>query len=458
MKIVISGGTEIGLLFAKTLAAEHDVHVIESLPHAVEQLEQLDLQVVNGNPTSLTVLQEARVAEADAFIGCAHSDEVNVISCLAAKQLGKAETFCFVNKAHYFETFAGELGEHLVIDRLIWPEKLLGEYIAQILAVPGAIDVKVFEHEDLKLLEFRLKTGDSAIGKKLKDLGIPRGALAVALFRDDQVIIPGGMTTLYRNDKIIFMGHEASMRKIENRFNPSHTRSINVVVVGGGNVGYILAKTLEVYPNFRIRIIEKSLPQCQLLTERLSDRVMVMHADGTDVSFLRSQQVENCDCLVAVTGNDERNFFVSMHAKMLNVKKVITRAHSIENIEFFEKLGIDVALSSQFNAVQSVSRHISDDSIDVFTIFEKGKAEIREIVVPADFPASRLMDLKLPEGVIIAAIRRGGHTLVPGGEDKIKGKDHLRVFCAKDQGETLSDYLVQIVRDAAAAEEAENGG
>ena len=154
---------------------------------------------------------------------------------------------------------------------------------------------------------------------------------------------------------------------------------------------------------------------------------------------------------------DERNFFVAMHAKMLNVKKVITRAHSIENIEFFEKLGIDVALSSQFNAVQSVSRHISEDSIDVFTIFEKGKAEIREIVVPADFPPSRLMDLKLPEGVIIAAIRRGGHTLVPGGEDKIKGKDHLRVFCAKDQGETLANYLIQIVREAAAAEEAENG-
>lgn len=457
MKIVISGGTEIGLLFAKTLANDHDVHVIESLPHAIEQLEQLDLQVVNGNPTSLAVLQEAHVHDADAFIGCAHSDEVNVISCLAAKHLGKAQTFCFVNKAHYFETFAGELGEHLVIDRLIWPEMLLGEYVAQILAVPGAIDVKVFEHEDLKLLEFRLKTGNSAIGKKLKDLNIPRGTLAVALFRDDQVIIPGGMTTLYRNDKIIFMGHEASMRKIESRFNPNPGKSMNVVIVGGGNVGYILAKTLEAYSQFKVKIIEKSLPQCQILTEKLSDRVLVMHADGSDVAFLRSQQVENCDCLVAVTGNDERNFFVAMHAKMMNVKKVITRAHSTDNIDFFEKLGVDVALSSQFNAVQSVCRHISLDSIDVFTIFEKGKAEIREIVVPGDFPPRKLMDLRLPEGVIIAAIRRGGHTMVPGGEDKIKGKDHLRVFCAKDQGETLVNFLQQTARDSVAEEKARSG-
>lgn len=457
MKIIISGGTEIGLLFARILAGDHDVHVIESLPHAIQQLEQLDLQIVVGNPTSLSVLQEAHIEEADAFIGCAHSDEVNVISCLAAKQLSKAQTFCFVNKSHYFETFAGELGEHLAIDRLIWPEMLLGEYIAQILAVPGAIDVKVFEREDLKLLEFRLKTGNSAVGKKLKDLQIPRGALAVALFRDDQVIIPGGLTTLYRNDKIIFMGHESSMRKIESRFNPNPGKNLNVVIVGGGNVGFILAKALEAYGNFRIRIIEKSLPQCQLLTERLSDHTLIMHADGTDVAFLRSQQVENCDCLVAVTGNDERNLFVAMHAKMLNVKKVITRAHSVENIDFFEKLGVDVALSSQFNAVQSVSRHISEDSIDVFTIFEKGKAEIREFTVPADFPPSRLMDIKIPEGAIIAAIRRGGHTIVPGGEDKIKGKDHLRVFCAKDQGEAFSEFLLRTTREAVAAEENESG-
>jgi Trk K+ transport system NAD-binding subunit len=107
--------------------------------------------------------------------------------------------------------------------------------------------------------------------------------------------------------------------------------------------------------------------------------------------------------------------------------------------------------------VQSVSRHISEDSIDVFTIFEKGKAEIREFTVPADFPPSRLMDIKIPEGAIIAAIRRGGHTIVPGGEDKIKGKDHLRVFCAKDQGEAFSEFLLRTTREAVAAEENESG-
>jgi len=454
MKIVISGGTEIGLLFAKVLADKNDLHVIESDSESIKKLEQLDLQVVNGNPTALSVLQEARIEHADAFIACAHSDEVNVISCLAVKQMSKARTFCFVNRAHYFETFAGELGEELIIDRIIWPEMLLGEYIAQIITVPGAIDVKIFESEDLKLLEFRLKPGDTAIGKHLKDLNVPTGALAVALFREERVVIPGGMTKLADGDKIIFIGHEASMRKVEQRFNPAPGRkSQNVVIVGGGNVGFILAKTLEMSGNVKVRLIESSIKQCESLADRLSDKVLILNADGTDPSFLRAQQVANCDCLVTLTGNDERNLFVSMHAKQLNAKKVITRAHNVDNIDFFEKLGVDVALSSQFIAVQSVNRQILDESVDVFTIFEKGKAEIREVSVPAHFPPTKLMDLKLPEGVIIAAIRRGGRTMVPCGQDKVKGKDNLRVFCASDRGETLMNFLQEYTQAADKTEE-----
>lgn len=453
MKITISGAGELGQLFARSLSKDNDLHIIETNPAQIEAMEKLDVQIVKGNPTSLSVLQEAQVPKADVFIACAYSDEVNIISCLAAKQISKAKTFCFVNKAHYFETFAGELGEHLAIDKIIWPEMLLAHYIAQIIAVPGAIDVKVFDREDLKLLEFRLKPGDSNIGKKLKDLNIPHGALVVALFRNDQVIIPGGMTTLYKNDKIIFIGHEASMRKIENRFNPSPGKALDIVIVGGGNVGFNLAKALESYGNIHVRVIESSERQCDVLAESLSDRVLVLHENGADAGFLETQQVENCDCLVAITGSDERNLFVSMHAKRLNVKKVITRAHDVQNIDFFEGLGIDVALSSQFNSVQSVIRQISDDSIDVFTIFEKGKAEIREIVVPGDFPPTKLKDLRLPDGVIIAAIRRGGRTIVPCGEDKIKGEDQLRVFCASDQGESLLEYLTRFIRDKKTEEE-----
>ncbi len=447
MRIVISGGEELGYLFAQQYSNEHDVHVIETDQARITELEKLDLQVVRGNPTSLSTLQAAQVAEADIFIACAHSDEVNVISCLAVKQLGKAKTFCFVNKIHYFETFAGDLGEKLVIDSLIWPELLLGEYIAQIISVPDAIDVKMFAHEGLKLLEYRFKSDDVHVGKTLKDLQLPKGTLAVAIFRDEKVIIPGGATTFCANDKIIFMGLADSVRRVEGRFNRSSKSQANVIIIGGGNVGYIIAATLSQHANIKIRLIEKSHERTHFLAENLPESVLLMNADGTDVAMLKSQQVESCDCLVAMTGSDEKNLMVALRARHLGVKRVITRAHSIDNIDFFESLGIDVALSSQLNAIQTVHRSISDKAIDIFAFFEKGKAEIREFVAPADFPPTQLINLKMPEGVIIAAIRRGGRTIVPHGQDKIKGKDRLRVFCSVDQGESFSEYLENMTRE-----------
>ena len=448
MKIVISGATEIGLQFAKTLTANNDVKVIEPDSKALKQFENFDLQSIVGNPTSLSSLQSAEVENADAFIACTASDEVNVISCLAVKQISKAETFCFVNKDHYFETFAGELGEKLAIDKIIWPEMLLGEYIAKIIAVPGAIDVKVFEHEDLKQLEFKIKSGSFAIGKKLMDLKIPRGALAVAVFRGDDVIIPSGQTILIKEDKIVFMGHERPMREIENRFNPTPSKALNVLIIGGGNVGFILAKSLEPYKHIRTKIVEKNMARCRFLTENLSEDVLVLNADGTSANFLKGQQLDICDCIVAVTGNDERNLMVSMQAKLLNAKKIITRAHSIENADFFDKLGIDVPVSSQFNAVLNVSKLISEDSVDVFTTIEKGKAEIVEVIVPENFPATMLMEMKPPDGVVIAAVRRGSHTIVPCGVDKIQAGDTLRVFQTSATSGTITDFLNEVAKKA----------
>ena len=283
----------------------------------------------------------------------------------------------------------------------------------------------------------------------LKDLNIPKGVLVVSLVRGEEVIIPSGLTTLHRNDKIIFVGHESAMRKIENRFKTGNNKNMNVVIIGGGNVGYILGKALEPFTNIRVRIIEKSPVQAQFLAENLSERILILNADGADPAFLKTLQLNECDCLVALTGNDERNFYVSMHAKSLQAKKIITRAHFSESIDFFEKMGVDVALSSQLNAIQSVTKQISKDSLDLFTVVEKGKAEIRETTVPSDFPPSKLRDLKLPEGIIIAAIKRGGHTIVPCGQDKIKSGDHLRVFSATDKTDVITEFLKEIIRNSA---------
>ena len=453
MKVVIAGGTELSFQFAKALTKDNDVTVIVDNFKTADLFIQLDLQVVTGSSTSLAVLQESKIADANAFIACAHSDEINVISCLAVKQISRARTFCFVNKEHYFKTFAGELGEQLAIDSIIWPEMFLGRDIADIIAVPGAIDVKFFGNEDLKLLEFRATKLEHGIGKELRELNIPKGVLAVSVIRNTEVIIPNGLTKIQWNDKIIFVGHANPMKIIETRFRPDNDKNLNVVIIGGGNVGFNLCKALEPYKHIHITLVESNEARAQFLSTELSDNVLILNANGSDPETLKGINLSDCDCLVALTGSDERNLFVSMQAKLHKAQKIITRAHKIDNIDFFEKLGIDVAVSSQINVVQSITKEISEKAADIYTFIEKGKAEIREIVLPEKFPTTVIMDLKLPEGIIITAIKRGNKTIVPSGQDRIKENDRLRFFCATGKGDAINGFITETIRNYAIAKE-----
>ncbi len=440
MKIVLCGGGEIGLLLARELFSQHDIFVVEPYPERVAQFEEFDVQVIQGNPTNLEILRQAQVAEADYFIGCAYSDEVNIISCLAAKQLGKARTICFVNKEHYFETFQGELGNQLIIDRLIWPEKLLAEDIARIITVPGAIDVEVVEKDMLKLIEFKVSPDHPDVGKPIRDLELPKGTLMVALVRDREVFIPHGNTTMSPWDKAVFFGTEAGMRKLVHRYDPPHRGKQQVVIVGGGNSGMLLAEILEEMDNVGVRLIEQRPERAELLSQRLP-YTLVLQADGTDLEFLATQNLPECDCLIALTTNDERNLLISLLARHLNVRKLISRVVAPNNLPLFERVGVDVALSARLAAVRSIALMVNTQGMSVLNVIEEGKAEVLELAVPDSFEPVLLKDLPLPEGVIIGAIRRKAHLIVPRGDDKIKPGDFLRVFCKTGRGPELRQLL-----------------
>jgi trk system potassium uptake protein TrkA len=442
MKIVVAGGGEVGFMFAQALSRQHDLTIIEPDPNLVEKLGDFDVQVISGNSTDLETLKSAQVGKADIFIASAHSDEVNVISCLAAKQLGEPKTFCFVNKEHYFSTFDGKLGENLTIDRLLWPEKLMAEDIARVLSVPEAIDVEIIERGLLKILEYKIKRGGFCDGKTFKELQLPKGTLAIAIFRDDQLFIPGGATVLLEHDKVMFIGFEASMRKLARRFSPDgHKGKTLVTIIGGGNVGMLLAGILDQLGGFQIQIFEKSLERCQNLSQRLSSNVLIFNEDGSDLEVLENHQFQSMGYLVTLTESDEKNLLISLAARQLGIPKILTRVGRQRNIPLFEAAVPDIMIVSRDQAIQNVVREITSIGMAVETILEKGKAEILKLTIPEGFEPKRVMDVRLPEGVIIATIHRKADTIVPGGQDMIKPHDVLRVFCATGRGDEARAIL-----------------
>src|SRR5687768_12530020 len=121
MRVIVIGGGEVGYALAQALAGPHEVFVVDYAPHIADRFEPLDVQFVLGAATSAETLTQAGIRTADVLVACTGLDEVNIVACAMARQLGHARTICFVSR----EDFVSESGEGRAafgIDRFVWPE------------------------------------------------------------------------------------------------------------------------------------------------------------------------------------------------------------------------------------------------------------------------------------------------------------------------------------------------
>ncbi len=468
MRVIIAGGGHIGYQLAQQLASQRDVVVIEEDPELISRLDRLDVQIIRGSATHPKTLHDAQLTEADKFIACSESDERNIIACLAAKRAGGPETFCFVSKEEYYHAFKGsELGggesgdgdrgaerasrptphevrdSGLGIDRLIWPQYMLAEEIARIVLVPQAIDVEVFAGGRIWLLEYRLHKDSQLLGKPLAALGLPRGVLAVAVMRRDRLYVPSGQTELRAEDKVVFMGTQHALRKLERRFFRQARRHVrDVTIIGGGTVGLTLAKRLEQEEDLRLKIIERSAERCETLAAELKS-TLVLHGDGTDLELLEAEQIFRSDVLVSVTSDDEKNLLSSLLARQMKIPKVITRVNKPANIRLFEEMGIDVPLNPRVTAIRTVITLLQEPNIQLLATIEQGKGDVLELVLPEDFPATRIKHLPRSHDAIIAAVQSGNRTIVPHGEDTIQPGDRLFIFCTQEASQAVRKFFLR---------------
>ncbi len=443
MRIIIAGGGEIGYQLAKDLALVNDVVVVvEQNQEIIDRFSRLDLQVTIGRPTHPDVLKGVGLNESDTFIGCSESDEENIISCIAAKRLGVSLTYCFVSKEEYYKSFVGQDGSaHLEIDHIIWPQRMLAEEIARIVLVPKAIDVEFFAGGRVLLLEYRLRHDSPLLAKPLAELRLPRGVLAVAVSEDEKLRIPSGGTVFHEGEKVVFMGEEHALLRLQRAFIPEAEQKIReVTILGGGTVGFTLAKLLQREKKLRLKIIELSVERCEFLASELPS-TLILNGDGTDLELLDAEQIYRSDVLVSVTTNDEKNLLASLLARQMKVPKIITRVDRPNNLRLFESVGIDVPLNMRVTAVETVLNSLQQTDIQLRATVEHGRADVLEVRVPPTFSTAKLKDMTPIQGAIIAAIVRKNRVIVPHGDDLVKPGDTLFVFSTDEAAETVRNYF-----------------
>lgn len=443
MKIVIYGATEVGCLLATEFFEDHDITVIDKEENRTEEFDKLDISFVQGNATDINVLKSADIINSDVFIACTPLDEANIVACLSAKKVSGIRTICFVSKAEYQNTMELDksndyLGDFF-IDYVIWPEALLTQELFRIVTVAHALDVENFADGRARLLEYKVRQGSSIVGKMVKDCGFTRDTIIVGIKRDDLLFIPNGLTEINENDKLIFMGTSHSLDILAGTFFHEKEQVKSVAVIGGGNVGYMLAKSLEDM-KIKTKIIEKDYDRCEFLAQELH-KTLVINGDGTNLKILDEEEIGSSDVVISVTNNDEKNLLCSLLVKQLGVKRVISRVSKVLNVPLFEKVGIDIAVSPKTSAINEVRNDLDENDVDILATVEQGQAEVLEILVKDEFNGKKIMDLRFPAPAIIGVVQRRNQVIIPKGDTQLREHDILIIFTKADTAQQIKSYF-----------------
>ena len=443
MKIIIYGATEIGCLLATEFFEDYDITVIDKEENHSEEFDKLDISFIQGSATDIDVLKKADINNSDVFIACSPLDEANIVACLGAKKISGIKTICFVSKKEYLNAMRQDksreyLGDFF-IDNIIWPEALLTQEIFRIVTVAHALDVENFADGKARLLEYKVKPTSILVGQMVKDCGFTKDTIIVGIKRDDLLFIPNGLTEINADDKLIFMGTSRSLDILAGTFFHEKEQVKSVAIIGGGNVGFMLAKNLEEV-KIKAKIIEKDYDRCEFLSQQLNS-TLVINGDGTDLKLLDEEEIASCDVAISVTNNDERNLLCSLLVKQLGVKRVIARVSKVLNIPLFEKVGSDVAVSSKTSAINEVRNDLDEADVDILATVEQGEGEVLEIPVKVDFDSMLIKDLKLPAPAVIGVVQRRSNIIIPKGDTKIKLNDILITFTKADDAQKIKEYF-----------------
>lgn len=443
MKIVIYGANELAGIIAAKFFEDHDIIVIDDDASKREVFEKLDLEYVSGSGANINLLESIGIKDADIFIACSDNDEANIVACLTVTNMTKLKTVCVVSKKDNVESLSLVRGskyqKELMIDYVLWPEELMTQEIFRIITVPNAIDVENFANGKARLLEYRIDEDTKFINKKVKDCNFPDETLIVGITRDSKLFIPNGETQLLLNDKVIFMGSSYSLDILAGKFSDDTGKVKQVTIIGGGNVGMMLAQNLE-KANIKIKLIENDYKRCIELAENLKN-TLVLNGDGANFELLEEERVGESDVVISVTNNDEKNLLCSLLAKQLGVPKVITRVYKNVNANLFEKVGIDVAISQNGAAIDDIENHLIKTDIEILATVERGQGEVLEISVPFNFKTEMIMNLKFPVNAIIAIIQRRNRVIIPRGTTQVMPNDSLIVFTTQENSEAIKEYF-----------------
>lgn len=432
MKIIIIGAGHVGFNLAKLLSYEkNDVVIIETnLERHNRASEALDAQTLHGSGTSYTLLERAGVKNADMLVAVTSNDEVNMLAAIMAKKYGVKKTVARVKNHEFLHDGCPCNGKMMDIDMIIHPESEAANMTVQLLKQTAANHIIEFAEGQIVLLGIHLDRDLEILRCPLQDLSKEYpdvGFRTVVIQRNEVTKIPGGNDMFMPNDRIFIVVKRDKIDDAIKMFGKENHSLENIMILGGGQTGYLIAKQLEKEHN--VKIIESDQEASEDLAEHLP-KSLVIKGDGLDINLLALESIIDMDAFIAVTGEDETNIVASLMAKHLQVPKIISLINKTEYTPIIPTIGIDAFLSKQMLTVNRILKFIRRGKIVSVASVPGTPVEAIELIPNegAKITRKKLNSIKLPKNVIMGAIQRADDVFIPMGDTQIEPGDKVVLF------------------------------
>ncbi|MDO4939764.1 MAG: Trk system potassium transporter TrkA [Lachnospiraceae bacterium] len=449
MKIIVAGCGKVGKTIVEQLSAEgHEIAIIDhNLDVLNDMANMYDVMGVAGNAASLSVQKEAGVETADLLIAVTDSDEINMLCCLVAKKAGNCKTIARVRNPIYHSEI-GFIKEELGLSMAINPEQAAAREISRILRSPNAINIESFARGRIELTEFIIPEGNMLDGMSVIDVKkkVQSDLLICAVERGNDVFIPNGSFKLKSNDIVNFVASPQDGRNFFKAIGLESQKIENVMIIGGGTISYYLTRILRML-GMKVKVIEKNKERCEKMAEL---DATVICGDATNQELLIEEGVKNVDAFVSLTGFDEANIFFSLTARELNGNaKLVTKSNHVSLVSMIGKLNLGTMIYPKYMTAESIIRYVramqNGMGSNVETLYKiiKNKVEALEIIIKEDAPVkdTKIVDLPIKDGILIAAISRRNEIIYPNGQTEFKVGDRV-VVITKESGITdIKDIL-----------------
>jgi trk system potassium uptake protein TrkA len=322
--------------------------------------------------------------------------------------------------------------DELGIDLIIHPEEETARELVWLIRRAAATDLLEFADGRIQLIGLRLDKQAPIINKTLEQIDAEYPDVLfrlVAIFRANRTIIPKGSDYLNRGDQLFFITTTELVPKILQLAGKSEEKMENLMILGGGKVGRLVASELEKERHLNVKLIESSKEKYEKIANEVR-RTLIIMGDGTDLDLLAAEGIMDMDGYIAVTNDEETNIISCLVAKHLGVRRTIALVNRSDYLPVMSSIGLDAAIDQQMITANAILRFIRRGNVVSVATLRGIEAEVLEVKAgtSSKIKGKPLHKVKMPHNALIGLIMRNGEVLVPTGDSIVMPDDNLIIF------------------------------